>query len=764
MTFKATERSAVVLAAAGIVGVALAAYANSFAGPFVFDDRPAIVDNLTLRHWWPPWPMLAPPAEGASVCGRPLLNVSFAVNYAWGGLGVTGYHVVNLVLHTWAGLLLFGVVRRTVRRPAVRGWVGEDGLGVSAAIAALWVAHPLLTESVTYIVNRSEVLAGVLFLLTLYAFIRAVEGRAQDGNGRNAEHAGWQVTAFVACLLGMASKEWMAAAPLIVLLYDRTFVAGSFRDAWRRRRRIHLGLAATWILLAVLMIGSRQRNGVAGFGLGVSSWTYALTQAQAIVRYLRLSLWPDALVFDYGNYLVRDAAAAALPGLGVVTLVAATVVALWRKPVLGFIGGWFFAILAPSSSVVPLVSQTVAEQRMYLPLAAVIGPGVVGLYRWLGRRSLAVFLALVVGWIWLTARRNEVYRDETALWRDVIAKWPGNARAHDNLGLLLARQPGRLDDAIAEYRSALRLDPVFTRAHFNLALALAQMPGRLNDAIAEYQAALQVEPDLAEAHNGLGAAWSQTAGRGNDAIAEYQTALRLKPDYPEAHNNLGLVWWTQPGRLNDAIAEFKSALRLNPDYAEAHNNLGNALSRSTGRLDDAIAEYEAALRLRPDYAEAHNGLGSAWTRLPGRLNDAISQFQEAVRLKPDYAEAHNNLGSAWSQTPGRLNEAVAEYQTAVRLKPDFAEAHYNLGLALARIPGRLRDAVGEFQTAVRLRADLAPAWHSLGLSLVQSGDLRGAAAAFREEVRLAPNDAAARQALESVLQSLGSNSGAGSRP
>ncbi len=530
MTFKATERSVVVLAAAGIVLAALAAYGNSFAGPFVFDDRPAIIDNPTLRQWWPPWSVLSPPAEGASVCGRPLLNLSFAIDYALGGTRVTGYHVTNLLLHVGAGLLLFGVVRRTLQCPALRGWVGQDGVPVSAAVAALWVVHPLLTESVTYVVNRSEVLAGVWFLLTLYAFIRAVAGGVSDGPGRGAERTGWHLTAFVACLLGMASKEWMAAAPLIVLLYDRTFVAGSFREAWRRRRLVYLGLASTWLLLALLMVGSRQRNGVAGFGLGVSSWTYALTQAQAIVRYLGLAIWPDALVFDYGNYLVRDAAAAVLPGLGVVALVAATVGALGRKPVPGFAGAWFFAILAPSSSVVPLVSQTVAEQRMYLPLAAVIGPGVIGLYRALGRRSFAVFLALVVGWAWLTARRNDAYRDEATLWRDVIAKWPGNARAHDNLGLLLARQPGRLNDAIAEYRAALRLDPVFTRAHFNLGLALAQVPGRLDEAIAEYHAALQLEPDLAEAHNALGAAWSQTAGRVNDAIAEYQMALRLKPD------------------------------------------------------------------------------------------------------------------------------------------------------------------------------------------------------------------------------------------
>ena len=311
---------------------------------------------------------------------------------------------------------------------------------------------------------------------------------------------------------------------------------------------------------------------------------------------------------------------------------------------------------------------------------------------------------------------------------------------------------GRIPEAIALYERAVRIKPAYVDAHYNLGVAWSKMPGRLKDAIAQYEEALRLKPDYVEAHNNLGLAWSQMPGRLKDAIAQYEAALRLKPDSAEAHNNLGNAWSQMPGRLKDAIAQYEAALRLKPDSAEAHNNLGLAWSQTPGRLKDAIAQYEAALRLQPDYAEAHNNLGVAWSQMPGRLNDAIARFEEALRLKPDYAEAHYNLGNAWSQMPGRLKDAAAQYEAALRLKPDYAEAHHNLGLAWSQMPGRLKDAIAQYEAALRLKPDFAPGWHNLGVSWFHLGNLPAAAAAFREELRLSPNDPAARQALAAALR------------
>ena len=164
-----------VFGAALVIAVAaLAAYANSLSGPFIFDDPSSIVSNPTIRSLWPPWDALAAPRVGVTVGGRPVLNLSLAVNYALGGTNVVGYHVGNLAIHLAAALALFGLVRRTLLG-AAGGRFAPDATFLAAAAAGLWVVHPLQTESVTYVIQRAESLMGMFYLLTLYCFARSVD-------------------------------------------------------------------------------------------------------------------------------------------------------------------------------------------------------------------------------------------------------------------------------------------------------------------------------------------------------------------------------------------------------------------------------------------------------------------------------------------------------------------------------------------------------------------------------------------------------------
>jgi tetratricopeptide (TPR) repeat protein len=284
-------------------------------------------------------------------------------------------------------------------------------------------------------------------------------------------------------------------------------------------------------------------------------------------------------------------------------LLGATVFALWRRPALGFLGAWFFLILAPTSSVVPVATQIMAEHRVYLPLAAVITLALVGGHAFAGSRSLLVWLAAAVGLGWLTARRNADYRSELTLWRSAVAAYPNNPRAHSNLGLALFES------------------------------------GQLPEAIAQYGAPLRLAPDSAEIHNNLGNVLFLT-GQPEAAMAEFDEALRLEPGFAKAHYNRGTLL-VQLGRLPDAVAEYEAALRLDPDYADAHNNLGNVMFQ-LGHLPEAVAHYDQALRLDPESAEAHNNLGSALLQ-SGRIDAAARQFEEALRLRPDYAKARANL-------------------------------------------------------------------------------------------------------------------------
>ena len=255
-----SSRAGIFVAAALLTAAALVAWANSFRGPFIFDDLPAIVENATIRTLALPI-ALAPPHSGQPAGGRPLVNFSFALNWALGGTDVRGYHALNLAIHVLAALTLFGVVRRTLRSRPLAAKFAADATPLAFAVAALWTLHPLQTESVTYISQRAESLAGLFLLLTLYASIRGVDSRTP---------ARWHALAVITCLLGMATKEVMYAAPLLVLLYDRIFFARTFREALRRRPWFYSGLAATWLLLGWLVTQAGNRGATAGFGLGIT--------------------------------------------------------------------------------------------------------------------------------------------------------------------------------------------------------------------------------------------------------------------------------------------------------------------------------------------------------------------------------------------------------------------------------------------------------------------------------------------------------------
>jgi Tfp pilus assembly protein PilF len=617
--------------AALIVLAGWVAYWNSFKGVFLLDDIQAIVQNPTIRSLWPPGAVFTLRQGGSPVSGRPVVNLSLAVNRALGGTEPWGYHAGNLTIHILAGLALFGIIRRTLRLPRLQNRFGGRSTGLALAAAMIWLVHPLQTESVTYLCQRAESLAGLLYLATLYCCLRAFQADRSIG---------WKMAGVALCLVGMATKETMVTVPLVVLLYDRTFVSPSFREAIRRRWGLYASLAATWALLAVLVFQAGNRGGTAGFGQGVSSWDYAKTQFGAIVHYLRLCFWPNPLVLDYGTYLPTGAWQIVPQAIVVALLLIATPLSMRYLPWAGFLGACFFLILSPTSSFVPVVGQTMAEHRMYLPLAAVIAL-VVMLADWAwGRLPLslasvghlpaavrwaipvAALGALVAGEIYLTVLRNNDYRSDLSIWQDTVRKVPSNCGVHYTLGGVLASR-GQIAQAIEHYQQALKLNPDYTAAHYNLGKLLAAR-GQVAQAIEHYQQALKSKPDFAEAHNNLGVALA-SRGQVTQAIEHYQQALKSKPDFAEAHNNLGVALASR-GQVTEAIEQFQQALKSKPDDAEVHNNLGSILA-AQGRLDEAIRHFERSLQLKPDYASAREN-----------LNEALSQLradQPATRSAPN---------------------------------------------------------------------------------------------------------------------------------
>jgi len=628
---------AFVLITAGVI-----AYAGSLSAPFIFDDNGAVFNNPNIQHLWPLHKALSARAQ-APVAGRPVACLSLAINYALGGYNVWGYHAFNLATHLLCGLLLMGVVRRTLLAPIFGGRFERTATWLAGAAALIWTLHPLLTDAVTYVTQRTELLMGLFYLLTLYCCIRGWSAPALT------RRRGWFAMAIVACGLGMASKEVMVSAPLMALLYDRTFVARSFASAWRQRWRLYLGLGATWVVLVALMASDARGKSI-GFDHGISTLDYLRTQAGVIVWYLRLAFWPDPLLVSYEWPVVRTFAEIWPYGIAIVALLGVTIWALWRRSWLGFLGAWFFMILAPTSSFVPIVTEIAAERRMYLPLAAIVVGVIITGHRALtlmfsrmsARLAVAqctisvLFVALAALLGYATVDRNRDYRTRVAMWRDVVDKQPHNPTGHSGLAVALS-DLGRWDDAFDHFAEAVRLKPG-AEYHYNLGKAFDRRDEH-EKAIEHFNEALRNWPDYPEAHNSLGNSLVKL-GRDDEAFEHYAVALQIKPEMPSANANIAHIY-VRRGQFAKAAEHYAVVVRLQPDDAEARYNLGLALYK-TGRNDEAIQEFRKVIKLKPDLAQVWYQLGNALL-LAGKVEESARAYRKALELKPDYVSARRAL-------------------------------------------------------------------------------------------------------------------------
>jgi len=666
----------------------LAAYANSFQVPLLLDDADSIVDNPTIRHLGSSW---LPPADGVTTTsGRPLLNISLAINYAIHGKDVFGYHVGNLLIHFLAALVLWGVVRRTLLQPALAARFTPGATPLAWCAAALWALHPLQTESVTYIIQRAESLVGLCYFLTLYGFIRSTGAQDRPAGQPNRF---WPACTVLACLAGMAAKEVMASAPLVLFLYDRTFVSGTFARSWRAHRRLYVALACTWLVLLSCIVQSGARGSSVGYA-EVAWWEYALTQAPALVGYAWRALWPANLIFDYGAIVEKNPAVVVPALLAVILALGAGIQALRRRPVAGFAFAWFFLILAPSSSIVPVATQTVAEHRMYLPLAALVVPAVLLLHRAAPRAAFPICLALLAAAGSRTHSRNGDYRDSLSIWADTAQRVPDSPRARNNHGAMLLER-GRTDEAVAEFRAALELSPTHAQAWHNLG-NVDSTRGRFAEAIGFYRRALELEPENASFHASLGHAYLE-AGQPEAAVATLRAAVALAPDRAVHSYNLASVLM-RLGRTEEAGPPLARALELMPDDLQMVGNYAVWLRRS-GRAAESVTRLEEALRTWPDSALLHSHLGVALLE-DGRVPEGIRALETALPLDPKSAQTRYNLGIAYARTE-RPGDAIPQFEALLQLSPPTAELLDNLGTMYA-LTGRYDDALATFQKALAL--------------------------------------------------------------
>ncbi|MGI8980344.1 MAG: tetratricopeptide repeat protein [Pirellulaceae bacterium] len=529
-------------------------FANGLTTPYMFDDVYWIRDNPAIRTLWP-----------LSSARRPLGYYTLQLDYAVHRNEVFGYHAVNIAIHAAAAVVLFLLIRKSLPMRST----GIDSTWLAFAAALLWAIHPLQTSSVTYIIQRFESLMALGFLLCLYGVLRGATAPGQSSKWS------WYVLAWLAYCGSIASKEIAAVCPLVVLLYDRAFLTGSWRGAWKQRWPLFLAFLPPLAWLAMTMRGtlSSEDGSNAGFGYqGVTPWEYLRSQGGVILHYLRLSFWPDSLCLDYAWPVATSPLAIYLPGAIILALLVLSFWAMWKMPKLGFLGLSFFLILAPTSSVMP-IADLAFEHRMYLPLAAVVILALLVLDRLLSRQLtddaarrkwfLAITGCCAAALAVRTIVRNQDYSSPYTMWAKVARQNPHNPRAHTNLAFLLDAA-GKKAEAIAHLEAAMQQTPKYARAYSFRGDMLAKQ-GETDAAIRLYHEALQIHPRYVTAHLHLAKVLFIQKKDYAGTLAAAQAVQRIDPTSREAAKLIARVRATAADpKFRDPTAAIELLLAIPP--------------------------------------------------------------------------------------------------------------------------------------------------------------------------------------------------------
>ena len=611
---------------------ALGVYANHFDGVFLLDDLSNIVENSTLRLVGG----LASNWKELLDQGRPLAFLSFIIDFKIWGLNPVGYHIGNLAIHLLASLVAFGLLRTTLTKSAViPANIQSNGNFLAFAIALLWTVHPLNTQSVTYIVQRIESLMGLFLLVSVFAAAKAFSQYSDRVYIRRSII--WQWISVVSAILSVATKQVGAVIPLVILSSHWLFWSGKnpsdFRKSLVAHKTLYIGMLG-FCLVTLLLQALPQLNTDSAFHFrDISPIEYLLSQPEIILHYVVISFWPRTLVLDYGWPVAQGFAAIAIPLLIVSTLVIATIYGIAKRKIYSFLGVWFFVILAPSSSFLP-VKDLAFEHRMYLPLLALLTGATVFFWTALNRLKMTnwfyVVIAVAVSLLGLrTHFRNYDYRSAITMWSGVLEARPKNPRALNELGNALL-QSGKQNEAIQLFQQALVLEP--------------KNPGPLLNISNIFQSAGQID----------------------QALAAVTRAIELKPEFASAHFNIGNIYLAK-NDLAKAEDSYMTALKHESAYAEAYVGLGNTFAMAQN-YDKAMEQYHKALSIKPWLSQPYNNIGTIYSKL-GKHEEAVKNYFEALNRNPADVGIRINMANTLAEM-GNLEKAKEHYFIALSIAPE----------------------------------------------------------------------------------------------
>jgi len=588
-----------------IAFIAICIYSNSFDCSFHFDDQHSIVENYCIHRF--------DLKQIFSTSTRPVLDVTLALNYYFGKLGVFGYHLVNLMLHVFNGVMLFFIIRKTVSMPSAQCGVSERAYRISLYASLIFIAHPIQTQAVTYIISRSSVMATSFYLVSMMLFVLSVQKNSLS----------YLAGAWLVSCLGMGTKPIVATLPAALVLYDYYFIADGRIRPVLRRYKTHLVMFSSLLVVFALnfkdlqsSLAMRQTEAVLTPVNGtITSIQYFMTQLHVVTYYIKLLFMPVGLNLDYVWPIVRKPD---LTTAGLFLLLAGILVLgirLFRKDrVLSFGIVWFFLTLSVTSSFV-VIFDVIFEHRLYLPsigFAVCCASLISRISVWFqacGKKreqvmqkchtgkmiEYTVISVLVASMAVLGYYRNFVWKDDCTLWTDVIQKAPENGRAYSNLSVWY-RKNARIEDSIQLIEKSMALLPDAIEPHINLGTCYLdlKMPEK---ALAEFETAVSLGFANPRAFTNMALACAML-GRLDQAIEACRQALRIDPGFVDAHNNIGICYFKK-GWIDQAISEFRHAIRIHPNHANAHFNLGMAYG-SAGNYQMAVREGNLSKSLRKE--------------------------------------------------------------------------------------------------------------------------------------------------------------------
>lgn len=663
--------------------LALAIYANTLKNGFVYDDNFTIVNNSLIKNLRNLSKLVHQSYFDSSgeLTYRPVVTFTYFVDYALYGQEPWGFHLTNILLHLFNGILLYIFLTLLLKRSNVCGQKSttlQIFTNTPFIVSLMFVSHPVLTEAVNAISYREDLLSFLFYMgtLNIYLFLRSETSHLQ-----RHRYLSLFALSYLYYFLALLSKEMALTLPLLIFCCEfiyRNKTDEKFKYILFNRYILgYIAITVIYIFIRFFLFQNPTNTEVPSWNL----MERVLTVPLLIANYLKLTIFSASLSADYVFNPVKSVLSYRflLPLLIVISLLLAAVKFWNRERGIAFGLLFFILTLSPVYNIVPLTNPF-AERYLYTPVAGLILVIALAVHLFFESfflkhlyKNIAVFAFIVMvlsAYSLLGIKRNTVWRDSFSLWSDTIIKTPDSSRAYNNLGLVYTNQ-GQLEESLNAFMNAIKLTPNFPEAHYNIGITYYEI------------------------------------GRLDEAIKEFLIALELKPKNPKAHTNLGNIYYRQ-GQIDEAIKEYQAALDQQPDFADAYYNLGLAYKKME-QLDNAIEAFTAAIINNINNSEAFYSLGTIYLQ-KGLFNKAMEQFQQALNLKPD-ANIYNAIGTVYLET-GLLDEAMTEFQQAIRIKPDYSVANYNLGLVYWK-KGEVQKAKEHIQSSLVLNPNFTEAQRAL---------------------------------------------------